>query len=202
MELEQEIVKLKPWYQQVNFGDGIKSSGHTDCGDSVWPVIRKFMPKSLDGLRILDMGTNTGIHCVRAVLDGAEEAVGVDNNDAPMATRQQVFVKEFFEKKYKTELNITYFESEIEDFIFNYSGRKFDFILALSVLHHFRYSRHEEFIEKLGTMTDHVLVRFRAGAIDKNYKFFDDLFIKCGFNFSFFKEKESSPHLYLIHYTK
>ena len=201
MDLEKRIEELKPWYQQVDFGNGVKSPGHTDCGDLVWPVIRKFMPPSLAGLRILDMGANTGIHCVRAALEGAE-AVGVDNNDAPMATRQQVFVKKFFEEKYNTKLKIQYFESEIEDFIFDYSSERFDLILALSVLHHFRYSRHKEFIEKLGIMTDNVLVRFRAGNIDKNYAFFDKLFLDCGFMSSGVRENATSPHLYLIHYTK
>ena len=75
-------------------------------------------------------------------------------------------------------------------------------MLALSVLHHFRSSRHKEFIEKLSLMTDNVFVRFRAGTIDKNYAFFDKLFFDCGFRSNKFKEKDTNPHLSLVYYGK
>ena len=98
----QQFVNSRSWYQTIRFEDDVISKGCIWCGDPAWDNIVKFLPESLEGMRILDLGCNAGLFCVRAALMGAKEVIGIDYTGWRPKwdfEEQQVFVKEYFEQK-------------------------------------------------------------------------------------------------------
>ena len=106
-----KFVSSRSWYQTIDFGDGIKSKGCDWCGDPAWSNMIKFLPDTLEGMRVLDLGCNAGLFCVKSCMMGAEEAIGIDYTGwRPNQNwqEQQVFVKEYFEKKHNSKFNIAH----------------------------------------------------------------------------------------------
>ena len=112
------FIRENSWYQTIEFTLDVSSRGCKWCGDPAWQNIKKFLPSSLEGKRVLDLGCNAGIFCVRSALLGADECIGVDCNDWRKDANyleQAEFVKEFFEKKHNRKMNIRYIEGRMED---------------------------------------------------------------------------------------
>jgi 2-polyprenyl-3-methyl-5-hydroxy-6-metoxy-1,4-benzoquinol methylase len=159
------------WYQIVDFENGVFSPGQKGSGDQMWKIIRNYFPKSLDKIKILDIGCNSGIICVRASLEGAS-CVGVDEHEVFM--RQAEFVKKYFEEKYNRVLDVTY----IKDDVMNVLDRlpNFDFVLGMSVFYYIPENKQVEFIEKICKKTNNVIARYR-----KDMKKFTEYFSRFGF---------------------
>jgi len=200
MNLQEQIEDLRPWYQIVDFGNGVKSPGQGDCGEWMWNILRPHLPQSLEGLSLLDLGCNTGIHCVRFAMEGGKGIVGVDNNDAPMATKQTTFVKKYFEEKERKQFDITYLEGEVENVLLNTDFPRFDMIFALSIFHHLRTNNHKKVLAAVSKLSPIIYMRFRAGSIDKNYTYFDSLFKELGYSPFYYKVKETDSHVCFIKY--
>ena len=156
-KIKNEIAELGPWYQIVDFGNGIKSPGLNTCGESLWLQIRKYLPKNLVGIRILDLGCNAGIYCIRAALEGAE---GVGIEPAEKWWRQTVYVRKHFEKIHG-KLNIRFIQNRMENISENLG--KFDVVLAASVLYYIRDEvEQERMIKWICSITNNVVARFRG----------------------------------------
>ena len=171
-------IKEFSWYQTIDFGDGIISKGCPWCGDPAWKNIIKFLPDSLFGMRILDLGSNAGIFCIRSILLGAKEVIGIESNDWKKDNyfEQALFVKDFFEKKYNKKFNIHYIQERMENFLERKDIGKFDYVYGIASLYYSFAS--EQTVEGISKITDNAIIRVR----DKNrIKKFYDLFIKYGF---------------------
>ncbi len=84
--IRQQIKEMVPWYQCINL-DGIMTitkggkAGkyfHAKAGEHTWNTISKFLPPSLENMRILDLGCNAGFYSVKSSLLGAKEVIGVE----------------------------------------------------------------------------------------------------------------------------
>jgi tRNA (mo5U34)-methyltransferase len=153
MEKEQLIKKIKalaPWYQRINL-DGTMTINKGDkyisanAGEHTWNTINKFLPKSLAGARVLDLGCNAGYYSIRSSLLGAKEVVGVDLSRVFFP--QALFIKEYFEKSHNKKLNINYIKSDITDLNFNELG-DFDYVFAIAVLYHIGKQKYGKYTEK------------------------------------------------------
>ena len=132
----------------------------------------------MEGLRILDVGCNAGIFCVRASLEGAEEVVGIESDDWKKGERfweQAQFVKSHFEEMHGRKLNIKYIKGRMEDVLLTDLGW-FDYVLAIAAIYY--SNTPNKTVKAISKLTDNVIVRIR----DKNrIERFEALFPKHGF---------------------
>ena len=161
---EDEFIKQKiagfSWYQTIQFKEGIKSVGCEWCGDPAWENIRKLLPDSLEGKRVLDLGSNAGIFCVRSALMGAE-CVGIESDEWKKDTdylKQAEFVKDYFEKDKKRSLPIRYLEGRIEDIIEQDLGH-FDYCYGIACLYYLKEP--EKVMKRLTDISDNIIMRLR-----------------------------------------
>lgn len=203
--MQQNDVDKYSWYQTIDFGKGIKSNGIAYCGDPAWENIRIYLPDSLVGKRILDLGCNAGIFCIRSILMGARECVGVDSNDWKKDNylEQAELVKKHFEEAYARPFNIRYIEGRMEEVLSQDLG-KFDYCYAIASLYYTK--DYESVVRRISEICRNVIVRLRdANRIEK----FTALFEKCGYALCGSMREEWSKKLktqaddfYLYHYAQ
>lgn len=164
-DISERIEELKPWYQTIQLEDDLMIKGHGGCGDPAWPFIREFLP-DLEGKRILDLGSNAGIHAIRACQAGAKEVVCFEALDE--YKEQHDFIYDYFCKKDGKEYPITFVKGFVErlgEFDLGY----FDTVLAISILYHLGKRIDEDKMgearilatKAIADITDHVIVRVR-----------------------------------------
>lgn len=181
-ELRRQVNKLAPWYQAINLG-GVWTRRSGPSSLDTWRSLRRLLPSSLEGCRILDLGCNAGLFCIEAGREGAI-VVGLD--------RSAHFIKQalFIRKCLGAHLSIQYRRCDLATVDFLRWGR-FDCVLALSVLHHVgrdefdRPSDETEEVQKrvvrdLTKCTRKVIVRCRQ-APGTSSRHFDRLFTAAGF---------------------
>lgn len=190
--LQKNIKELGPWYQIIQFEKNLRTSGVANCGDPLWPEIRKLLPKYIKRKRILDLGSNAGIYCVRAALEGAE-VVGVEVLDRWMM--QAEFVRGYFEEKYKRKLNIKYIQGRIEEVYKNLGA--FDTVLATAFLYHVSKPQHEEIVDWICSITKNIIARYR-GEVYMNR--FAPMFETNGFRVASISETVGKRTYHLVNY--
>jgi len=139
-ELTNEIKKIGPWFQTIELEKGIittdiyptsKRGKRLNAGDIFWPQLRKILPYSIKGLRILELGTDAGLYCVRAAMEGAS-VVGIDKDK--QCLKQAEFIKKYFEDKFSKKIDVRYINGQIENLI-DFKLGQFDILIACAVLH-------------------------------------------------------------------
>lgn len=189
----KQIKSLVPWYQRINL-NGVMTLNkgdqyyHANAGEHTWGVIKRLLPSSLNGMRILDLGCNAGFYSVKSFLLGAKEVIGIDMS--PIFLKQAFYVKDFFEKFYSKKFNIEYIKSDIGDLDLDNMGN-FDYIFAISVLYHIGKHKYGKYtpealneqirvIKKLSNHTKNFIVRHRDGKFN-NKEYYSNIFKKAGF---------------------
>lgn len=162
MQNVAEFVRSRSWYQTIQFTEDIKSKGCDWCGDPAWSNIVKFLPPSLEGMRVLDLGCNAGLFCVNSAIMGAREVIGIDytgwrpNQDWQ---EQQVFVKEFFEKKHNRKFNITYVSGRMEELLKEKDFGYFDYVYGIASLYY--TSDPDGLVREVSKINDKAIIRLR-----------------------------------------
>ena len=169
-------VKSRSWYQTIDFGDNIISKGCDWCGDPAWSNIVKFLPESLEGKRVLDLGCNAGLFCVRSALMGAKEVIGIDYTGWRPKwdfQEQQRFVKQFFEWKCGRSLPITYISGKMEEILKEQDLGYFDYVYGIASLYYTEDPKGT--VEEISKINDRAIVRLRdANRIAQFTKLFKD----------------------------
>ena len=194
-ELRKSVQELQPWYQEIRFNSEVTAeSDHSRLsGELAWGYIKPFLPASLGGMRILDLGSNAGLFSVRCAQMGASEVIGIENS--PLHLRQCEFVKEYFGTD-----NVSFIKASLEDLPKMDIG-KFDVILAIAVLYwvgrrdaeHYceeNRKREIEFIKHLVTLSDCIIVRGRNKEFN-NDVYYNRIFGDLGFDNITVHESES-----------
>lgn len=163
------------WYQTIDF-DGRLTRGKKGKGDTekTWGNIKQLLPKTLKGMRILDLGCNAGMYCVKSSLMGAREVVGIEGN--PYYMKQALFVKDYMEKKFDRSMNIRYIHGSVHESIRGLG--KFDIIFAFSVLYHIRGNHIDDVCEWIVKNTDAIIARLRN---EDDISKYSGIFAKLGF---------------------
>ena len=171
------------WYQEIEFEEGVRTnSGTRGGGLPVWKVMKEeFLPSSLKGLRILDLGCNAGLYSVKSALLGAV-VVGIELRD--VWVKQAQFVKSYFEEKHG-RLNLRLLKREITPDLLRTLG-SFDIVYAISILYHFKRKQGKEIARELSKMTNNLIVRYRESypSYKNSEKDFTRYFTKWGFRVS------------------
>ena len=178
MITKQELQKFagsRSWYQTIHFEDDvIGGNARSACGDPGWENIKTFLPEDLTGKRVIDLGCNAGIFCVRMALIGAE-VVGVDYTgwrETWDFQEQQVFVKQYFEQKHNRSLPITYISGKMGEVVYDPNIGKFDYAIAIASIYYTFTPK--ETVHGICNITDRVILRIRDdNRIDKFTKLFE-----------------------------
>jgi len=162
LEEKRNYVKTHQWYQTIDFGDGVVTKGCAWCGEPAWSNIRKFLPESLEGKRVLDLGCNAGLFCVRCALLGAKEVVGIDwpgwRPEYDFQEQQQV-VKSYFEELHNKQLPITYLSGKMEDILQQQDLGQFDYVLAIASIYY--TGAPAETVERISQIGQNFILRLR-----------------------------------------
>ena len=146
--IKNEINKLDPWYQPINFGYGLVSKPKSksnkfsflsslltrDRGIRKWKnFIKPILPFSLKGKRILELGTNAGLFLHQSLKEGAREVVGIEKDDHYYS--QAVFTSKIFSKTKGGYYPFRIYQNSMENFDYSLLGN-FDIALLLAVIYH------------------------------------------------------------------
>lgn len=137
---QQKIKELGDWYQPIEFLEGkLKtgskySYGSTLHGKNKWDfILRRNLPKSLEGKKVLDIGCASGLYSMLCAREGAN-VVGVELDKD--GYRQSLLTREIFSqldgKDYSKNFEIL--NIDLMDFDWERYGT-FDVVLALNVLY-------------------------------------------------------------------
>ncbi len=177
---DRNFIHSRSWYQTIEFEKDLISKGCLWCGDPAWSNIKTFLPGNLSGMRVLDLGCNAGLFCVHCAEMGAREVIGVDwtgwrpNWDFQ---EQQVFVKNYFEKKHNKKFPITYVSQKMEDYVARDDIGFFDYVLAIASIYYTTNS--ESCVKNITKITDKVILRLRD---ESRIRAFTTLFERYGFS--------------------
>jgi SAM-dependent methyltransferase len=178
-QAEKQFIESRTWYQTIDFCKDVRSKGYEWCGDPAWQNIKQFLPKTLEGKRVLDLGCNAGLFCVKAALMGAKEVVGVDwHGWRPDLNfiEQQEFVRSFFEKKYRRKLPIEFLDIRMDEYLKRHDIGRFDYVFAIASIYYAEDPY--QVVRKLADIADNVIVRLRDESIIHR---FTELFKRGGF---------------------
>ncbi len=157
-----QFVGSRSWYQTIKFEDDVVSTGCEWCGDPAWSNIIKFLPSSLKDMRILDLGCNAGLFCVKSALMGAKEVIGIDYTGWRPKwdfQEQQVFVKKYFEQKHNCVLPITYISGKMGKVLKTQDLGKFDYVLAIASIYY--TDDPDGTMKAIAGITDNLIMRLR-----------------------------------------
>lgn len=111
---------------------------------------------------------------------GAKEVIGIDYTGwRPNQNwkEQQVFVKEFFEKKYEMKFNITYLSGRMEDILKEQDLGYFDYVYGIASLYY--TSDSDGLVKRISEINDKAIIRLRdENRIEK----FVTLFLNNGYS--------------------
>lgn len=184
-EIKKAIEKLGPWYQRYAMDKTLYTTKETISGEETWPVIRELLADDLYGLKVLDVGASAAYYSVLLALEGSEvTAIEPD----PIYFKQAQWTKHYFEESRKEKLSIKLYKktaSEIDYSDLSY----FDYILALSVIHHIGeefgglYSdasmlEQKRVISEWCKVTDHVVVETANDQLKNSIGHYNAIFLE------------------------
>ena len=184
--IKEGIGYFKEWYQPVDFGNGVIAHvtvppnwdpkpelfNTNDRGFGKWEyIIKKHMP-NIEGKRVLDLGSSSGVFCLEMARLGAKEVVGIDrdvyikhrssNTPPPQNVIAQAnFVKKAFELLENTHYPITYIAHDIGQ-LENLQLKPFDLILALNIVYH-ELDNMPRLVSQLAQLTNHIILQTSLG---------------------------------------
>ena len=197
---EKHIVGKPPWYQIIDI-DGKLTEGSPGKGDveKTWENVKRLLPKTLKGMRILDLGCNAGIYCVNSILMGARDVVGIEADATYF--EQALLVREYMKKKHRREMRIHYIHGKIHEHIGHLGS--FDIIYAFSVLYHIKGVHIEAVCKCMAESTNNIIARFRTESDISKYSW---MFGKQGFcvhkQFEEKLFKDVTKKKYLVQYVR
>jgi len=97
-QLDRRIEELRPWFQSIPLGDGVfiqrddVHRGPREHPQQLLRIIQPYLPASMEGLRVLDVGCNAGFFLLESKRRGAAHVLGIDM--VPGALKQAALVSE------------------------------------------------------------------------------------------------------------
>jgi tRNA (mo5U34)-methyltransferase len=127
VNVTEQLERLGPWYHSIDLGKGVHTPGRSRV-DAKFKEIAGQLPRSLSGLRVLDLGCNAGGIAVQFAQRGAA-VVGVEAS--PFYYRQACWVRD------QLDVDVDYRNITIYD-VGGLDGT-FDIVVFLGLFYHLRY---------------------------------------------------------------
>lgn len=182
MITKEELVQwitAREWYQTIKFEDDVISKGCGWCGEMAWEHIAPLLPKSLENKRILDLGCNAGLFCLKTAVMGAKEVIGVDWpgwRPKHNFQEQQAFVKAYFDQKYNRNFPVRFITGKMEEVLQTEDLGEIDYTLAIASIYY--TSTPVETVEAISKISKNVIVRLRD---ENRIQLFTTLFKQYGY---------------------
>jgi len=195
-KLRATIEELSPWYQSIDFGDGIITPGGKFYGDPLWSTLRSFLPANLDQMNFLDVGSNAGIFCIRLGLEACVNVVGVERNEKWI--KQSEFLMKYFTQKHDPNLpgKVKFVHDGAESFLNSIPhNTRYFAIIAISVLYH--QNNPDEYARLFNQYTDTIITRWRNGDSAHERFAFNNELDRLGFYIA--KEVEIHGRLFIVY---
>ncbi len=128
--LRSEIESMGPWFHNLRVG-GVETAPDHPLGDfleEIWAQLEPWLPESLAGVSVLDIGCNAGFYSQRLARRGAR-VTGIDHDERYL--RQARFAAEM------AGLDIDFRKMEVYDV--DALEQSYDLVLFMGVLYHLRY---------------------------------------------------------------
>jgi tRNA (mo5U34)-methyltransferase len=127
--LKTTVEKLGPWYHNIDLGGEISTNPIVgEHPASRWRVLEPFVPPSLAGKSVLDIGCNAGYFSLQMKRRGAGRVVGIDI--MPHVLAQARFVSAWHDLPFELREMDTYDVSNLGTF---------DFVVFVGVLYHLQH---------------------------------------------------------------
>jgi tRNA (mo5U34)-methyltransferase len=131
--VEEKISTFGTWFHNLHLPDGTQTAPDHPLGDFPrfkWKQIEPFIPKNLNGWKVLDIGCNAGFYSFELAKRGAE-VLGIDVDERYL--RQAEWAAGQFSLRNKVQFKIMHVY-ELANL-----AEKFDIILFLGIFYHLRY---------------------------------------------------------------
>lgn len=132
--LKHEIEALGPWFHNLHLPDGTQTlPNHFLGGDFPafkWREVEPFLPKRLDGWRVLDVGCNAGYYSFELARRGAS-VLGIDVDPHYLAQAQWAV------RKFGLEDQVSFRQMEVYELA--RSSESYDLVWFMGVFYHLRY---------------------------------------------------------------
>jgi len=125
-----EIKRLEPWFHNIEIAEGLSTNSKSKYPSGLWNLTESFIPEKLEHKTCLDIGCESGFFSFKLRERGAVKVIGIDERKS--AIDQGTFIKEIFGYP-----NITFRQMSVYEV--DKLGLKFDYVLCLASLYHFRY---------------------------------------------------------------
>ena len=131
---QREIEELGPWFHNLHLPDGTQTAPNHFLGGDFpafkWRQIEPFVPRRLDGWRVLDVGCNAGFYSFELARRGAS-VVGMDVE--PLYLNQARWAA----RELGLQDQVEFRQMEVYDLA--RSSEQFDLVWFMGVFYHLRY---------------------------------------------------------------
>jgi tRNA (mo5U34)-methyltransferase len=134
-QILERIAALKPWFHSIDVGDGIRIERDPVYGEDttypedLWRTVKKLLPGSIQGLRVLDVGCNAAYFSVEMKRAGASYVLGIEG--FPQYLAQAKLVRDILQIDLDLRgLNVYQITEDLG---------QFDITLFLGVLYHLKH---------------------------------------------------------------
>ncbi len=151
-DVSTRINRLRPWFHTIDVGHGIRiqrdqvHGGDPEYPLPLWRRVRAWLPEDLTGLRVIDVGCNSGFFAIELKRAGAAYALGIDT--VPLHLEQARLVRELSQIEIDLRLLSLYDVTE--------ALGSFNISLCLGVLYHLKHPLLG--LERLAAVTQDLLI--------------------------------------------
>ncbi|MDA0328570.1 MAG: methyltransferase domain-containing protein [Gemmatimonadetes bacterium] len=144
-------------YSPAYFGYGLKAGSLLKnwVGFGRWNFILSRSLPSLEGARLLDLGSNDAFHSLQALRHGAAEALAVERN--PQAIERGMWFKQVFEWADNRDYNFRYIQADMTQIPDMELGH-FDFVMALCSIYYLADGEIARLIRHISDVSDTMLL--------------------------------------------
>lgn len=133
MSLKNKIQDLAPWFHNIHLPNGEQTAEDHFLGDFPafkWNNIKKALPQSFEGYKVLDIGCNAGFYSIELAKLGAKVvAVDIDEHYLKQA--------KWVAKEFDLESQIEFRQMQVYDFA--KVDEEYDLVWFMGVFYHLRY---------------------------------------------------------------
>lgn len=170
-EIKKAIDSLGPWYQRFEM-EGQFTTESRISGEPVWPDLRSIFPEEIEGINILEIGSNAAYYSAMMVKEGVNVTAIEPNKKYFLQGR---WTQYFFEQ-YGDRYPIDFINKSIDKISYEELGW-FDYILLSTGLDLFQPTNKKRFLLNLFEHTDKVIIITKNDSVENSIGYYNSIFL-------------------------